>query len=382
MFHAIVIHASHQDAPLLRALVAAAGLIDVVRELPAPPGPYELSRLLNTLAPALVLLDLRGDGPALECASRIRAWAPGSSIVGFACPPERASAARDAGCGALVPLAASAEELATHVRRALEEQRPGVSESLFSFLPAKAGCGASTVVLNTAAALAALGKRVLVIDADLRSGIQAVMLGASRRGGLQAVLENCDQLDAFVWTEAVTSLHGVDFLLSSRSLDSPLPEWCNYYQLLNFSSERYDAILVDLPELVNPATLEVVRRSRMIFSVCTPELPALDLAAQRQEELRRIGVPAGRTAMLLNRHHKGDPAPAQIAGLLGQEIAKVFPNDYALVQAAITAATPVPVVSELGRAYQEFAAQLVHHVIVRQPTIKSRLKGIFGLAAV
>ena len=379
MFHAIVIHASHLDSALLRAMVAATGLIDVIRELPAPPGAYELSRLLNTVAPAAVLIDLRS-ASAFECAARIRETAPGCAVIGFACPPDRLPLARQAGCGALAPLCSSPGDLAAAVRKALEDKRADVHEGLFSFLPAKAGCGASIVVLNTAAALARLDKRILVIDADLRSGIQGVMLGAPRHGGLQSILERCEQLDSFLWADRVFQAHGVDFLLSSRSLDASLPGWWNYYQLLNFASDRYDAILVDLPELVNPATVEVVRRSRTIFSVCPPELPALDLAAQRHEELRRVGVPAARTSVLLNRHHRGDLPPAQIASLLDQEIAKVFPNDYPLVQAAISAAIPVPGGSVLGRAFHEFAAQLVHQAVLCPPTVKSRIKGIFGLA--
>lgn len=379
MFHAIVIHSSAQDAPLLRALVAATGILDVVRELTAPPGVYEFSRLLNTVAPATAVVDLRAEG-AIALLERVRELSPGCALVGFACPPDRLSQARTAGCTALVPAQATPDELFTAIRKALEAKRADVHEGLFSFLPAKAGAGASTVVLNTAAALARFHKRILVIDADLRSGIQAVLLGAPRRGGLQAVLDRCEQIDTFLWTESITSLHGVDFLLSTRSLDSPLPDWCNYYQLLNFAVDRYDAILVDLPEIVNPATLEVVRRSRMIYSVCTPELPALDLAAQRQEELRRVGVPPLRTSVLLNRHHRSDPAPARIASLLGQEIAKVFPNDYPLVQAAISAAAPVPADSQLGRAFQDFAAELVNESVAVQPSFKSRLKGMFGLA--
>lgn len=379
MFQAVVIQACPDESSLLRAMAAATGLVSVLRELPAPPGVYELSRLLNSASPALVLIDLRGPA-AFECVSRIAEISPACAIVGFACAPSLAVAARQAGCGALVPPGASVEDLAAAIRKAMEGQRAEVHDGLFSFLPAKAGSGASTIVLNTAAALARLGKRVLVIDADLRSGILAVLIGARRRGGLEAVLQRCEQIDGFLWADSVTPAHGVDFLLPSRSLDAPLPDWSNYYQLLDFASDRYDVILADLPEVINPATLEIVRRSRGVYFVCTPELPALDLAAQRHEELSRIGSTHDRTAVLLNRHHKGDPAPDQIARLLGHEIAKVFPNDYPRVRAAIEAAAPVPGDCPLGRSFQAFAAQLMRQDAQSQPTLKSRLRGILGFA--
>jgi MinD-like ATPase involved in chromosome partitioning or flagellar assembly len=379
MFQAVVIQASPDEAPLLRAMATATGLVSVIREVPAPPGGYELARLLNSTAPDLVLIDLRG-AAALECALSIAGISPDSAIVGFACPPSLASAARHAGCGALTPPGASVEDLAAAIRTAMEDKRAEVLDGLFSFLPAKAGSGASTVVLNTAAALTRLAKRVLVIDADLRSGILAVLIGARRRGGLEAVLRRSDQIDGFLWADSVTTAHGVDFLLPSRSLDAPLPEWSNYYRLLDFVADRYDLILADLPEVINPATLEIVRRSRGIYSVCTPELPALDLAAQRHEELSRIGSTHGRTAVLLNRYHKNDPPPDQLAGILGQEIAKVFPNDYPRVRAAITAAAPVPAECPLGSAFGEFAAQLTHQGAPSQPTLKTRLRRMLGFA--
>ena len=381
MFHTIVIHSSPDDAPVLRALAAATGLVQVVRELPAPPGNYELSRLLNTLAPSLVLIDLRRGTDGLDCAARVREYAPGAAIIGYACAPAHSAMARQLGVGAMVPVGAGSDELRASIREALQEKRRGVEGYLYSFLPSKAGCGASTVVLNTAVALARLGKKVLVVDSDLRSGILAIMLGVEPEGSVQSALEHCDELDTFFWRNSVCTSHGVDFLLSSRSLDAALPDWSHYFQLLNFASGLYDAILVDLPELVNPATLEVVRRSRMIFPVSTPEVPALHLTMQRCEELRRMGIPEDRVGILMNRYHKADPAVGHIAGLLNQAIMKTFPNDYALVNAAISGGRPVPEDSRLGHAYSEFAGRLVEQVIVHEPTLSTRLKGMFGFAS-
>ena len=119
----------------------------------------------------------------------------------------------------------------------------------------------------------------------------------------------------------------------------------------------------------------------MIFPVSTPEVPALHLTMQRCEELRRMGIPEDRVGILMNRYHKADPAVGHIAGLLNQAIMKTFPNDYALVNAAISGGRPVPEDSRLGHAYSEFAGRLVEQVIVHEPTLSTRLKGMFGFAS-
>ena len=171
---------------------------------------------------------------------------------------------------------------------------------------------------------------------------------------------------------------GVDFLLSSRSLESSPPEWAHYFRLLNFIRSRYDAILVDLPELVNPATVELVRRSRMVFPVCTPEIPSLKLTQQRCQELEHWQVEMGRVGVLLNRHEKGHPSADEIANLLARPVMKSFPNDYADVKAALGNGSPVAANTRLGRAFDEFAVQLVSGDVVKETTFAGRLKGIFS----
>lgn len=364
-------------------MVAATGQLQVLREFTSEPSPYELSRMLNTLSPDVILIDF-GLGPAaLDCATKIVAQAPHSAIVGFGAPSDMARIAKQAGVHALVVAHGGTEDLQNAIHEALHSRDGGVEPTLFSFLPSKAGSGASTVVLNTASALANVhGKRVLVIDADLRSGILAIMLDVEPEGSLQSLLQNSSHLDSFQWAQYVVPVHGVDYLMSSRSLDTVPPEWLHYYQLLNFARQNYDTILVDLPELVNAATVEIVRRSAMVFPICTSEIPSLRLTQHRCAELQRWNVPDERIGILLNRWHRSDPAPAEITRLIGKPVLKAFPNDYPAVRAAVAAGTSVSFDSKLGKAYVEFASYLIAGPEGnRQPGFAGRLRGLFGLAS-
>lgn len=382
MFSALVILGTAENAPLVRSMVAMTGQIMVMREAPAPPGNYELGRLMNALVPDIVFIDLSSGEAALECVARIREFSPRAAIVGIGCTPEMKLLAKQVGLTAGVPIEATPEDLNAAIRRALELHQGGVERFLFTFLPSKAGSGCSTVVLNTAVAMARLGKRVLVIDADLRSGILALMLGVEPSGGTQAALSASDQLDTFAWRRNIVTLHGVDFLLSTRALDITPPDWANYYQVLNFAKPQYDAILVDMPELVNPATMEVVRRAQRLLPVCTPEIPSLRLTIHRCKELGRLKIADERIGILLNRYHRTDPPVNQLAELLGKPVAMTFPNDYHSVHAAMVAGRPVPAESPLGQAFESFAASLVEVTVTqREPTFKDKLRGLLRFAS-
>lgn len=382
MFTAVVILGSAESAPLMRSLVAATGHVTVMRELPAPPGDYELARIVNSLLPDLVFLDLSGGQKALECMARLRELAPRTPVIGLGCSPEARLLARHLGAAGLAASDCSPEELQALIREAMESLHGEMEEHLYSFLPSKAGSGCSTIVLHTAVAAAALGKRVLVIDADLRSSVMGLMLGVTPIGGTQAILQATADLDTFVLRRNLAQQCGADFLLSTRALDAAPPEWIHYFQLLNFVRGSYDLILVDMPELINPATVELVRRSKKILTVCTAELPSLKLAQQRLAELERLGLKDERVGLLLNRASRSTPGTAEIEEALGRKVVHAFPNDYHAICEAIRNAAPLQPDTDLARAFAAFAASLAGVEYKPLPaSMRSRLKGLLHLAS-
>lgn len=382
VFNAVVILGSAESAPLTRALIAATGQVTVLRELPAPPSSYELARVLNSLLPDLVFLDLTSGQEALECLARIRELSPRTPVIGLGCNTESRLLARHLGAAGLGAPDCSPEELRILIRQAMESHHGGIEANLFAFLPAKAGSGCSTAALHTALAAAALNKRVLVIDADLRSSVLSLMVGITPAGGTQAVLQAASDLDTFILRRNLSHHHGADFLLSTRSLEAELPEWVNYFQLINFIRGGYDLILVDLPELINPATVEVVRRASRVFPVCTTELPSLKLALQRLTELARLGVTKDRIGLLVNRFSRTSPPLSEIEETLGHKVVHTLPNDYPAVAQSIREAAPLMADTELACAFTAFAASLVGVEIQQQPpTFRDKLKGWLHLAS-
>jgi Flp pilus assembly CpaE family ATPase len=325
------------------------------------PKAFELAKIMNTYVPDLIFLDMSDWESALAAATDIHTFAPQCAIVGFGAGWASSQEAQSTAAG-VTELLISPVTLKTFeagVERAMEKVRGADQENLVAFLPAKAGSGASTVAVNVAGYLSAapLSKKTLLIDGDLNSGLISVALGINHPYSVLDALENSSQLDSY-WTKCVAGGGKLDVLVSDRTKRQTLPSWANYHDLLDFVTSRYDQILVDLPEVVNDATVEIVRRARRVFVVCTPERASLTLALQRCSEIERRRISPDKIGLLINRWHRGDPSAKEVESELKRHVSGVFGNDHTTVRDAATGHTFVNPESKLGRSFATFANAL------------------------
>ncbi|MBE0659238.1 MAG: hypothetical protein IH602_16205 [Bryobacteraceae bacterium] len=353
------------------------GQVFVKRVLEIPPTAYELVRLLNTTEPELYLVDLDDGESSFETVRRIRERSDSTAIIAFGERNHRAvETAIMAGVDSVIPFPVQMTALLTAIDEAIREKTGGLIENLYAFLPAKAGSGTSTIVMNTAARLANdLGRKTLVFEGDLRSGVMDIMLGIQHKGGIQHALERAEEMDSFEWENNLARANGAEFLLTGRDGGKALPRWHHYHRLLNFAKPRYQMMLVDLPELVNPATMEIVRRAAATYIVCTPELAPLRLAKLRCEETAAWGAPGDRIHVLLNRSHPGELGAADLEKLIGRKVACVFPNDYRTLREAMSEGSIPSLKTPFGRSILDFAGQLAG---VDTPKSSGLLKKLFG----
>lgn len=359
VFSTLILADEELAASQLHELARTSGVLEVVKVVTPIPNGYALARLVATFEPAVVLADLQTGASGFEVGAEIRQRVPKTVLFGMNATPGHIAMAQQVGFSALLPPGATSSDLRLELREAIHRILGGVEPNLYCFLPSKAGSGASTIVFNTACAIArSQDRRVLVIDGDLRSGVQALMLNETPRGTVETLLAQAPVLDTFVWENSICRAHGVDWILSGRRLDMPLPAWEQWFQVINFAKDRYDVILVDLPEVVNDATVEIVRRSRMVFTVATPEVLSLKLTQQRLSELKRWEIAEERIALMINRHHPTDPPPGDLAGTLKRPVFKAIPNQYAALKEAVLAGAPVNPASKLGKVFSELALAL------------------------
>ncbi len=355
MFSALLFAQDPAASQVIEHLACDAQLLTIHKSLTKFPNHYELSVLLNTHIPDLVFMELSELQNATSMVSLIHSINPQIGIVGFGAGWERQtdSLSELTGISEILISPVTPKEFQAAVYRAIHKLRSGTQENLLAFLPAKAGSGCTTVALNTSGSLAELGKKVLLIEADLNSGVLPILVDAKAPGSLLDALENSSQLDYTMWSTCVVRKLGIDLLMAGRS--KPFPSWNNYHHLLEYVSSRYDHIVVDLPEVANDATEEILKRARFAFIVCTPELPSLKLAQRRCRELESRGVPANRIGIIVNRWHESDITEPDIEQTLDHAVAAIFPNDYSSVRHAMANSRLVDRGTELGKTFLSLA---------------------------
>lgn len=327
----------------------------------APSPPQMAGRLLSAADPELILLDL-GDW---ECVAELVAGLHNASrpaaLLGFraAWTSEQQRSFEHDGLVDLLKEPFSVAQLEAAAYHAVHRQRPVTNPNVLAFLPAKAGSGCSMVALNTAASLAnTLNKPTLLVEADRRSGALSILLNAENRGGLAHVLSNSGALTGMEFQQHLAWVGKLHLLLANPSNPGPLPNWTNYYQLLRFVQTQYDFVLVDLPEVIDSATSELVKAARAVFIVCEPEVTSLELGTVRRAELEHCGVAVEKIWALGNRWEPDRLKREHLVRTVETPMFAALPNDYKSIKDAALESRLVARGSPFGRACADLARRL------------------------
>jgi polysaccharide biosynthesis transport protein len=137
------------------------------------------------------------------------------------------------------------------IKYATDLNTPGRSNKVIGFVSALPNEGKSTVAMAFGQLIALSGRRVIVVDCDLRNPTLSRLLAPAVDGGIVELLSGKASLDQVVWREPMT---GMEFL-PAKAVDAPL---AHSYEILaaepikrTFEELRtkYDWIVVDLSPL-------------------------------------------------------------------------------------------------------------------------------------
>ena len=111
------------------------------------------------------------------------------------------------------------------------------------------GLGKSFVAANFAAVMAASGKRVLLVDGDIRKGYLNQYFGMDRKGGLTDVIAGTVEATTAIRREA---LPGLDFLPTGDMPPNPSEMLLHprMKQVLDELAEDYDQVIIDSPPVL------------------------------------------------------------------------------------------------------------------------------------
>jgi pilus assembly protein CpaE len=233
------------------------------------------------------------------------------------------------------------------------------ASTVLAFLPARGGCGTTTVAVNTAAAIQRLQHpSVLLADFDFHNSVIAFWLKLDPRHGFQEALERSQWLDPALWKSIVHPVQGLDILTSSQAATPGVFSGGETTALLDFTCQNYEYIIVDLPEAIYTYCWEVLDRAKYVMIVVTPEMASLYLARRKASQLIDHGIARDRLRIVLNRSSQLDVQAAEVEKFLSIPVIATFQNQYRVVTSAFADGKFVPENSKLGERFAELAALL------------------------
>ena len=207
-----------------------------------------------------------------KLAKLIEDQAPGNHLLAIAHPND--------------PCIESLRSLRTALQFAMFDARNNV----VIFTGPTSGIGKSFTSANFAALLAAGGKRVLLIDADLRKGNIHQFFGMKRGHGLSELISNRHTLEDVLQRAVAPNLDlittGSIPLNPGELLMSPTIE-----QLLKTLSSQYDLVLINTPPVLAVSdTQALALHVGMVFLVAKAEVTELDELKETTKRLAHSGV--------------------------------------------------------------------------------------------
>lgn len=179
------------------------------------------------------------------------------------------------------------------------------------------GAGTTTVVAGLGAVLGDAGKRVLLVDANLRNGDLSRLTG--HRDAPRGIV---DVLTGSPWADALQSWRGIDVLPAGRTDAVPSDLFDSEKARILWTSlrDRYDFVLVDSTAIL------AVADSRPLASAADEAIIIVDSGATRADDLDRaardidqLGTPLA--GIVVNRQRLGRGS-AQRSGIVSPAVAR------------------------------------------------------------
>ena len=237
----------------------------------------------------------------------------------------------------------------TELRTLIENLAGGVGGSgdatdrtfgrVVSFISNTGGVGKSTLAVNTAVGLALRHPgRVLLIDASLQMGVAASLLDVQPESTLTDLAHERDRLDSTMIRQLATAHpSGLSLLAAPHdAIEAIDVDDTLIARVITLARRAYDYVIIDTFPMFDRVIVAALDLSDRAYVVLENVVPTLLGAVSLLDVLDRIGFPAERLGLIVNRHQRigGNLPLADIADRLGREIDYVLPFDKRVIKAA------------------------------------------------
>jgi chromosome partitioning protein len=165
---------------------------------------------------------------------------------------------------------------------------------VIAILNQKGGCGKTTTAVNLAAALALMGKRILVIDLDPQ-GNATTAFGIEKNEvekTIYTVLTGENTMEEALMPTDISGLHVVPSNISLSGAEIELSKEVGYHTILDMSMdgmrELYDYIFIDVPPSLGILTINSLMAADSVLIPIQAEFYALEGMADLLEAMELV----------------------------------------------------------------------------------------------
>jgi pilus assembly protein CpaE len=300
--------------------------------------------------PDVIGLELpKGSGAGLSLVRQLAEAGDGAPIVVAAEDGSMAAmrAALEAGAVDVVSLPLAGTELRKALVKAMaaaiRSRRQASSGEVITVCGARGGLGATTLAVNLAARLAALGNRTALVDLDLQRGDVAAFLNLTPTESVAAIAAARGRVDE-VLLQTVLVRHGSGVVVlpappqieDAESIDAAAVD-----SALRLVSAEFRFTVVDTPRVVGTSLLTAAERSDRLLLLSDLSVPGVRAARRLLELFLRLGLQGEQIDLVVTRIVPGPVSLTEIASALDREPIAVIPRDEATACDAMNAGVPL-----------------------------------------
>ena len=214
------------------------------------------------------------------------------------------------------------------------------------------GCGATTVAINLADAVAALHKRhCVLVELAMQKGMLATYLNVEPAYVLPDLLQNNIKLDLHLVRQALTHIadnfdivSGAHFQIQAVQVSTP-----DILRLIEHFQRVADVLVLDVPWTGDEHFLQVLSAANHVVLVAEQNLPSLRSLRLVLDMLNRSKLNAGNggpsVELVINRYdaRSKDFPLERVKDVLETPVLTTVTNDYPSVNAAVNRGVPLRV---------------------------------------
>ncbi len=222
---------------------------------------------------------------------------------------------------------------------------------VYCVMPAKGGCGASTIASNLAYQLKRGDKRILLADLDPLAGTLSFLLKIKSSYSFVDVLQRSGEMDVDLWKAVVTNRQGVDVLLSPEVMTEGISELLDASAIIEYARGTYELVVLDAGGVYGDWNLSQAQLADEILLITTNELTSLQAVQRALNYLESNSIGRWKIRLIVNRYDRHVGLSKDVIGTaLHTDIYHLMPTDYEAIQKALMEGKPLAPTTNFGKS--------------------------------